>query len=79
MSSGVKLWRYYLGMFAVALSRTQFVMDAMGKKRGVLLSLKQYEKLMDDLHDVAIVAVRSKEKPIALRTMKRRLIRHWSE
>ena len=35
--------------------------------------MKQYEKLMEDLHDLAIVAERKNEKPITLGELKRRL------
>ena len=55
------------------MSQAQYVIDEKGKKTGVLLSLKQYEKLMEDLHDLAIVAERKNEKPITLEEMKRRL------
>ena len=51
----------------------QFVVDARGKKTGVILSLKQYEKLLEDLHDLAVVAERRAEKPVSLEDMKRRL------
>ena len=51
----------------------QFVVDARGTKTGVILSLKQYEKLMEDLHDLAVVAERRSEKPVSLEDMKRRL------
>jgi PHD/YefM family antitoxin component YafN of YafNO toxin-antitoxin module len=51
----------------------QFVVDARGKKTGVILSLKQYEKLIEDLHDLAIVAERRSEKLVSLEDMKRRL------
>jgi len=44
-----------------------------GKKTAVILSLKQYEKLLEDLHDLAVIAERRAEKPIALEEMKRRL------
>ena len=43
------------------LTQEQFVVDARGKKTGVILSLKQYEKLMEDLHDLAVVAERRSE------------------
>jgi hypothetical protein len=52
----------------------QFV-DARGKKTGVILSLKRYEKLLEDLHDLAVVAERRAEKPLSLDAMKRRLYR----
>ena len=49
------------------------MIDETGKKTGVLLSLKEYEKLLEDLHDLAVVAERRAEKPIALEELKRRL------
>jgi PHD/YefM family antitoxin component YafN of YafNO toxin-antitoxin module len=55
------------------MSQAQYVIDEKGKKTGVLLSLKQYEKLMEDLHDLAVVAQRKNEKPITLDELKRRL------
>jgi hypothetical protein len=51
----------------------QFVIDAKGKKTGVILSLKQYQSLIEDLHDLAVVAERRSEKSISLKEMKRRL------
>jgi PHD/YefM family antitoxin component YafN of YafNO toxin-antitoxin module len=53
----------------------QFVVDAKGKKTGVILSLKRYQRLMEDLHDLAVVAERRSEEPIPLDEMKRRLKR----
>ena len=51
----------------------QFVIDSRGKKTGVIIPLKQYEKLLEDLHDLAVIAERREEKPISLEEMKRRL------
>ena len=51
----------------------QFVVDAKGKKTGVILSMKRYQKLMEDLHDLAVVAERRTEKTVSLEEMKRRL------
>ncbi|MBI1802240.1 MAG: hypothetical protein HYR71_11505 [Chloroflexi bacterium] len=51
----------------------QYVVDAKGRKKGVILSLKQYRKLMEDLHDMVVVAERRDEQPIRLEAMKRRL------
>ena len=55
------------------MSQAQYVVDEKGRKTGVLLSLEQYEKLLEDLHDLAVVAERKSEKPISLTEMKRRL------
>lgn len=54
-------------------SQEQFIVNAKGKKTGVLLSLKQYQRLMEDLHDLAMVAERRKENPIAFEELKRQL------
>ena len=51
----------------------QYVVDANGKKMGVILSLRHYQQLMEDLHDLAVVAERREEKPVSLEEMKRRL------
>ncbi len=53
--------------------KEEFVVDANGKKKAVQFSIKHYEQLMEDLHDLAIVAERRDEKPISLTEMKRRL------
>ncbi len=51
----------------------QYVVDAKGKKLSVILSLEQYERLMEDLHDLAVVAERRDEEPISFEEMMRRL------
>jgi len=51
----------------------QYVIDTKGKKLSVILSLERYERLMADLHDLAIVAERRDEQPIRFDEMKRRL------
>ena len=51
----------------------QYVVDTKGKKTGVILSLKRYQQLMEDLHDLAAVAERQEEKSISFEEMKRRL------
>lgn len=53
--------------------QAQFVVNAEGKKTGVLLSLKQYEKLLEDLHDLAVIAARRDDVPITLEEMQQRL------
>ena len=51
----------------------QFLVDAKGNKKGVLLSIERYEQLTEDLHDLAVVAERRDEEPISFEEMKRRL------
>ena len=53
--------------------REQYVVNAKGKRVGVILSLRRYQRLLEDLHDLAVVAERRDEEPISLEEMKRRL------
>ena len=73
--------RYWVRMlakrFAKATSlRERYVTNRQGKKTGVVLSLKRYSRLMEDLHDLAVVAKRrneKNEKSVAADEMKKRL------
>lgn len=51
----------------------KFVVDRKGKKTAVIVPIDEYEQLMEDLHDLAVVAERRSEKTISLAQMKRRL------
>ncbi len=53
--------------------REQYIVNEKGKKIGVILSLRRYRRLMEDLHDLAVIAERRDEEPIGLEEMKRRL------
>jgi len=55
------------------VAREQYVIDSEGRRTAVLLSLEQYERLMEDLHDLAVVAERRDEESISLQELKRRL------
>ena len=37
------------------------------------MSVRRYQRLMEDLHDLAVVAERRAEKPVAAEEIKRRL------
>ena len=60
----------------VAPKEEQFVVDANGKKTGVILPLSRYQKLIEDLHDLAIAAERRTEEAISLDEMIHRLKKH---
>ena len=57
----------------MSVTQEQYVVDAHGKRTAVIVPARQYQKLMEDLHDLAVVAERREEKPISLEAMKRRL------
>lgn len=51
----------------------EYVVDTKGKKKAVIFPLAQYEELMEDIHDLVVVAERRNEQPISMDEMKRRL------
>jgi hypothetical protein len=57
------------------ISDKQYVIDAKGNKKGVILSIERYEQMTEDLHDLAAVAERRNEQTISLEDMKQRLKR----
>jgi hypothetical protein len=59
----------------VATQAERYIVDEKGNKTGVVLSLRRYRKLLEDLHDLAVVAERKSEKPIPVDEIKRRLSR----
>lgn len=50
-----------------------FVVDESGKITAVIIPLDRFNQLMEDLHDLAVVAERRDEKVISLQVIKRRL------
>jgi len=60
----------------MATERERFIVDRRGNKTSVVLSVRRYRKLLEDLHDLAVVAERRSEKPVGLGEIKRRLKRN---
>jgi hypothetical protein len=53
----------------------RFIIDANGKTTGVILPVKRYHMLLEDLHDLAVVAERGSEEPITFDVVRQRLER----
>lgn len=51
---------------------TQFIVDERERKTGVILPLEDYEELLEDLHDLAIIAERKDESTISFEELKER-------
>ncbi len=51
----------------------QYIVDSEGKRTAVILPIEQYERFMEDLHDLAVIAERREEKLISFEEVKRRL------
>ena len=57
-------------------SHAEYITSASGKKKAVILPIREYNRLLEDLHDLAMVAERHEEYPVSLAEMKQRLADH---
>lgn len=53
--------------------QTQFIVDETGVKKSVIIPIDEYEELIEDIHDLAIIAERKDESTISLEGLKNRL------
>ena len=53
--------------------KERYITNNKGKKTEVIIPIKQYQELLEDLHDLGKVAERREEKSISLEDMKQRL------
>ncbi len=52
---------------------TQFIVDEAGKKTSVILPVEDYEELLENIHDLTVIAERKNEPSISLVDLKNRL------
>ena len=50
-----------------------FIVDNEGKRLAVVLPIEEYEELMEDLHDLNVIAERKDEDVISFEDVKREL------
>ena len=50
-----------------------FIVDSEGKRLAVVLPIEEYEELMEDLHDLSVIAERKDEDVISFEDVKREL------
>ena len=53
--------------------KEQFIVDDQGRRTAVGLALRDYQRLLEDLHDLRIAAERRDEPTISLTDLKARL------
>jgi hypothetical protein len=53
--------------------KEKFVVNGAGNKREVVIPYRDYERLMEDLHDLAIIAERKNEETISHAEVLKRL------
>jgi hypothetical protein len=52
---------------------TQFLTDANGEKIAAVIPIEEYEELLEDLNDLAMIAERRDEPRVSLEEVERRL------
>jgi PHD/YefM family antitoxin component YafN of YafNO toxin-antitoxin module len=53
----------------------RFITNENGERIAVILSIEDYEELLEDLHDLAVIAERKNEPTISLEELKQSLKR----
>jgi len=49
----------------------RYIVDKKGEKTAVVLSVEEYEELLGDLHDLAVIAERRDEPTITFKELKK--------
>jgi hypothetical protein len=57
----------------MAATHEQYITDKKGKKSAIILPIEKYNELIEDIHDLAIVAERKDEDTISFEEIKKRL------
>ena len=55
------------------MSKVQYLVNERGQKTAVVLPIKEYESMQEDLHDLAVMAERRDEPVISFDELKERL------
>jgi hypothetical protein len=57
----------------MAVTRNRFIVDRKGRRVSVVVPVDEYEELLEDLHDLAVVAERRTEPAVPFASVKKRL------
>ena len=55
------------------MSKVQYLVNEKGQKTAVVLPIKEYEALQEDIHDLAVMAERKDEPVISFDDLKKQL------
>jgi len=51
----------------------QYIINEQGQKTAVVIPLDEYEEMLEDIHDLALIAERKDEPTISMEELKKRL------
>lgn len=52
---------------------TKYIVDESGAKKAVILPLEEYEELLEDIHDLTVIAERKEEPTTTFEELKKKL------
>lgn len=52
---------------------TKYIVDESGAKKAVILPLEEYEELLEDIHDLTVIAERKDEPTTSIEKFKKKL------
>ncbi|NWG29849.1 MAG: hypothetical protein HXY48_15140 [Ignavibacteriaceae bacterium] len=52
---------------------TKYIVDESGAKKAIILPIEDYEELLEDIHDLTVIAERKDEPTISLEELKNKL------
>ncbi len=55
------------------MDKVQYLVDETGQKTAVVLPVEEYEELLEDIHDLAVIAERKDEPTVDFEELKKRL------
>ena len=55
------------------MGKAQYLVDESGQKTAVVLPVDEYEELLEDIHDLAVIAERKDESTTGFDELKKRL------
>ena len=61
----------------MANAKKRFIVDEKGKRQAIVLPIKEYQELLEDLADLAVIAERGNEPTESLEVVKKRLEKKW--
>ncbi len=53
--------------------KIQYIVDEQGKRTSILIPLNEYQELLEDLHDLAVIAERRDEPTVSFEKLKKKL------
>ena len=59
------------------LEQRRYVIDQAGEREAVILSMAEYDRLMEDLRDLALIAERRDDATVSLEDLKAELDSLW--